>query len=250
MNFFKKLFGRQKEEKYKNKKENHEIQGLDYNNEMKQDAQETGTNINKENDIEESNIEESNTEKSDTEKNSIENSDVEKDSTETISEKPCEETEHRGKEWKSLMEFSENYKNLLSQNTYLAYRDYRCLIETYRETMEYFGVIQKSDLLEEYCIKKGIQNQFEVKEILESYQKIEERIKNHNESYIVDQMEKEKDYLDNILKEVNPEISLDEDQRRVVLTDEDHCLVIAGAGAGKTTTVAAKVRYLVEKKKI
>ena len=250
MNFFKKLFGRQKEEKYKNKKENHEIQGLDYNNEMKQDAQETGTNINKENDIEESNIEESNTEKSDTEKNSIENSDVEKDSTETISEKPCEETEHRGKEWKSLMEFSENYKNLLSQNTYLAYRDYRCLIETYRETMEYFGVIQKSDLLEEYCIKKGIQNQFEVKEILESYQKIEERIKNHNESYIVDQMKKEKDYLDNILKEVNPEISLDEDQRRVVLTDEDHCLVIAGAGAGKTTTVAAKVRYLVEKKKI
>ncbi|MBO5077334.1 MAG: UvrD-helicase domain-containing protein [Clostridia bacterium] len=33
----------------------------------------------------------------------------------------------------------------------------------------------------------------------------------------------------------------------VVLTDEDHCLVIAGAGAGKTTTVAAKVKYLVEK---
>ena len=41
---------------------------------------------------------------------------------------------------------------------------------------------------------------------------------------------------------------LDEDQRRVVLTDEDYCLVIAGAGAGKTTTVAAKVKYLVEKK--
>ena len=26
---------------------------------------------------------------------------------------------------------------------------------------------------------------------------------------------------------------LDEDQRRVILTDEDYCLVIAGAGAGK-----------------
>lgn len=33
----------------------------------------------------------------------------------------------------------------------------------------------------------------------------------------------------------------------VVLSDEDHTLVIAGAGAGKTTTIAAKVRYLVEK---
>ena len=43
---------------------------------------------------------------------------------------------------------------------------------------------------------------------------------------------------------------LDDDQRKVVLTDEDYCLVIAGAGAGKTTTVAAKVKYLVEKKDI
>lgn len=32
------------------------------------------------------------------------------------------------------------------------------------------------------------------------------------------------------------------------MTDEDYCLVIAGAGAGKTTTVAAKVKYLVERK--
>ena len=45
-------------------------------------------------------------------------------------------------------------------------------------------------------------------------------------------------------------IGFDEDQRRVVLTDEDYCLVIAGAGAGKTTTVAAKVKYLVDKKEI
>lgn len=42
-------------------------------------------------------------------------------------------------------------------------------------------------------------------------------------------------------------ILLDDDQRRVVLTDEDYTLVVAGAGAGKTTTVAAKVKYLVDK---
>lgn len=40
---------------------------------------------------------------------------------------------------------------------------------------------------------------------------------------------------------------LDDEQREVVLSNEDYTLVIAGAGAGKTTTVAAKVRYLVEK---
>ena len=34
----------------------------------------------------------------------------------------------------------------------------------------------------------------------------------------------------------------------MVLADEDYTLVIAGAGAGKTTTIEAKVKYLVEKK--
>ena len=63
-------------------------------------------------------------------------------------------------------------------------------------------------------------------------------------------MIEEQHYLDNILRKVDPQIKLDEDQRRVILTDEDYCLVIAGAGAGKTTTVAAKVKYLVEKKGI
>lgn len=63
-------------------------------------------------------------------------------------------------------------------------------------------------------------------------------------------MIQEKDYLDHILADVDPAIDLDEDQRRVILTEEDYCLVIAGAGAGKTTTVAAKVKYLVEKKQI
>lgn len=52
------------------------------------------------------------------------------------------------------------------------------------------------------------------------------------------------------MRNVDPKIKLDDDQRRVILTDEDYCLVIAGAGAGKTTTVAAKVKYLVEKKDI
>ncbi|NLF42238.1 MAG: UvrD-helicase domain-containing protein [Bacteroidales bacterium] len=41
---------------------------------------------------------------------------------------------------------------------------------------------------------------------------------------------------------------MDDEQRRAVITDDDHCLLVAGAGAGKTTTMAAKVKYLVEKK--
>lgn len=75
-------------------------------------------------------------------------------------------------------------------------------------------------------------------------------VRNHNDKYIQEAMNEEKDYLDNVLKDIDPIINLDDDQRKVVLTDEDNCLVIAGAGAGKTTTVAAKVKYLVDKKGI
>jgi DNA helicase IV len=56
-----------------------------------------------------------------------------------------------------------------------------------------------------------------------------------------------KDYFDHIMDDIDPNIKLDDEQRRAVITDDNHCLLVAGAGAGKTTTMAAKVKYLVEK---
>ena len=61
-------------------------------------------------------------------------------------------------------------------------------------------------------------------------------------------MRKEPYRPDTILRKVDPNVKLDEEQRQVVLSDEDYTLVVAGAGAGKTTTMAAKVKYLVEKR--
>lgn len=97
---------------------------------------------------------------------------------------------------------------------------------------------------------KNHTSQEKVDEILAFYKNAESEIEKHNDIYISEALKKEKEYLDNILKDVDPAIVLDEDQRKVILTDEDYALVIAGAGAGKTTTVAAKVKYLVEKKNI
>ena len=51
-------------------------------------------------------------------------------------------------------------------------------------------------------------------------------------------------------KNIDNKIILDENQRRIVLTDEINQMVIAGAGTGKTTTICAKVNYLIEKQKI
>lgn len=44
--------------------------------------------------------------------------------------------------------------------------------------------------------------------------------------------------------------ALDSQQRLAVVTDEDNNLIIAGAGSGKTTTIAGKVKYLVERQNI
>ncbi len=52
-------------------------------------------------------------------------------------------------------------------------------------------------------------------------------------------------YLDHIFDEIDPTIHLDQEQKKVVTTKGD-LLVIAGAGSGKTTTMVAKVKYLIE----
>ena len=43
---------------------------------------------------------------------------------------------------------------------------------------------------------------------------------------------------------------LDKYQRQVLLDDSDRLLVIAGAGSGKTFTILAKIKYLIENKNI
>ena len=60
----------------------------------------------------------------------------------------------------------------------------------------------------------------------------------------------EETYFDHLFDKVDPNVKLDQEQRKVILTEDDYVMIIAGAGAGKTTTMAAKVKYLVEKKKI
>ncbi len=52
-----------------------------------------------------------------------------------------------------------------------------------------------------------------------------------------------------ILNNING-YSLDKEQRKAVLIDEDTSLIVAGAGSGKTLTMMGKIRYLVECKNI
>ncbi len=137
--------------------------------------------------------------------------------------------------------------SLLSDNRYIPKSEYRARLLDEKEIVEYFAVLENSGMLGSFCRMNGVGKK-EIEDTFSCYRRFEELMDTHNDSYINRTMKEEKKYLDNILRDVDPQIKLDEDQRRVILTDEDYCLVIAGAGAGKTTTVAAKVKYLVEKK--
>lgn len=139
--------------------------------------------------------------------------------------------------------------NILAEKRYIAKSEYRNFLLEKKPVIDYFAVLTTSRVLNSFCKSNNFPISV-VNDVLNKYMDFEKIIDIHNEQFIRNAMIEEKNYLDNILKEVDPAIKLDENQRQVILTDEDHCLIIAGAGAGKTTTVAAKVRYLVEKKHI
>jgi len=138
---------------------------------------------------------------------------------------------------------------LLNCTHYVAKSEYKDVIPEYQKAVEYFNVLKNSGMLDNFCSQNKL-NRNEIEETCRLYGIFETLIDEQNERFIQLKMIQDKDYLDNILKPCDPNIKLDEDQRRVILTDEDYCLVVAGAGAGKTTTVAAKVKYLVEKQHI
>ena len=153
------------------------------------------------------------------------------------------------------MEFLGGMEKLLTKDKYIARSDYYRAIEKYNQVVSFFDNLRDSDMLEAYCQKNCLNIQ-RIKIAMDYYheigdlQKVPSFISKHNEDFLNSHLRAENTYLDNILKSVDPVIKLDEEQRKVVLSDEDYTLVIAGAGAGKTTTVAAKVKYLVEKKGI
>jgi DNA helicase IV len=71
------------------------------------------------------------------------------------------------------------------------------------------------------------------------------QIKQWNQEYVEREMEANKAIFDDIDGK-----SLDHQQRRAIVTDEESILVLAGAGSGKTLTISGKVKYLVERKNI
>jgi len=158
-------------------------------------------------------------------------------------------------EHKQIVEFYRHLKSLLNNDKYLAVSDYRDIISQYADIFNFFLVHKRANTLSFYCQQNNLQEEWVTKFLhyyfaFKDLKSVPKLIEKHNSEFVAKHLQNDRGYLDSILKKIDPEINLDEEQRKVVLSDEDYTLVIAGAGAGKTTTVAAKVRYLVEKRGI
>lgn len=84
-----------------------------------------------------------------------------------------------------------------------------------------------------------------INDFLNCYANLHNTVAEMNATFI----EQEKMRCDALLSDIDGK-TLDDQQRTVVVSDEDHTLVLAGAGSGKTLTIAGKVKYLCDEKKV
>lgn len=148
-----------------------------------------------------------------------------------------------------LISFDRDYCTAFSPSHYITNRENQSFKKTYGS----YYLSLENRLIYQYVCNNAAKLRVDagrLKSFILKMRSIENDVKAHNTNYVDSVLEKEKDYFDGILREIDPNIMLDEEQRRAVITDDDYCLLVAGAGAGKTTTMAAKVKYLVDKKQI
>ena len=131
--------------------------------------------------------------------------------------------------------FLEKLPFFLARDQYLSNYDVFKFKEPYLKLERYFRSVRYKrlpDFQEEIDL---------IDRFLEAFGSLEEKVDPYNELFVARELRKLDAYFANIEGK-----SLDPQQRKAVIVNQDNNLIIAGAGSGKTLTIAAKVKYLME----
>ena len=122
------------------------------------------------------------------------------------------------------------------------------MLESYLEPVNYMKDSEKESFIcniksdmKGYVSQKRRDELYENNKLRIDRSSIDNLVKAHNKEF----MEKEVEKYPDVFK--TGEYDLNEEQKLAVVADVDNCLVIAGAGCGKTSMIVAKVNYLIHK---
>jgi DNA helicase-4 len=138
-----------------------------------------------------------------------------------------------------IIEFDNLFKEFKSKQKYLSnFENFN-----FKEETKHLFYSLKS---KKYTHLPNFENEIkQVNSFINTYENLDSLLASRNKKYI----ENEIIETDKLLSDVENK-SLDSQQRKAIIIDEDNQLVIAGAGSGKTTTIAGKVKYLTQKQGI
>lgn len=152
-----------------------------------------------------------------------------------------EEVIEKDKLVKEFLDYIENIINQkINKHIWISVEEIIDINEKYTKV---YGLIKKQEIKTE--LEKKFINLFEYFFIKNGEKiKLEEQVLFINKKYIDQELKNNKELFDNIDGK-----SLDSQQRLAAIID-DNKLIVAGAGSGKTLTVAGTVKYLVESKNV
>ncbi len=148
-----------------------------------------------------------------------------------------------------LISFDRDYSEYFGCSHYISSREKERLLCTYGDSYKMLG----NELVFQYVKTNAAEFKIDIQQansFIRRFSTLDGDIAVHNVQYVDRTLTEEKVFFDGILNDIDSNIMLDDEQRRAVVTDDDYCLLVAGAGAGKTTTMAAKVKYLVDKQRV
>jgi len=128
-----------------------------------------------------------------------------------------------------------SFRSVLNSELYISKAEYS---DWYASWNHLEPIVQETD-------KKNLKTIYdaELKELRLFFENGDSLIKEKNEKYIQSELQKYHGFFDDI--EDHP---LTKEQRRAIITEERHNLVVAGAGTGKTSTLIGKAGYILQKR--